>query len=114
MSISCTFNGVPDPSLSWLMDGNILTNGVDGVSIADTLNTSDLTVIDSGGEKGGSYICIANNTAGSSYNEFVIQCKYINAFLFSEMYTDCGKVYFGNCNFSAHTSFSVLTCFAQK
>ena len=35
-------------------------------------------------------------------------------FLFSEMYTDCGKVYFGNCNFSAHTSFSVLTFFAQK
>ena len=91
VSISCTFSGVPNPTLSWLMDGNILTKGVDGISIADTFNTSDLTVIDSGGEKGGSYICIANNTAGSSYNEFVIQCKHIYAFLFSEMYTDCGS-----------------------
>ena len=81
VSISCTFSGVPNPTLSWLMDGNILTNGVDGVSIAETFNTSDLTVIDSGGKKGGSYICIANNTAGSSYNEFVIQCKHINEFL---------------------------------
>ena len=80
VSLSCTFSGVPNPTLLWLMDGNTLTNGVDGVSIADTFNTSDLRVIDSGGEEGGSYICIANNTAGSGYNEFVIQCKHINAF----------------------------------
>ena len=58
------------------MDGDILINGVGGVSIADTFNASDLTVIDSGGKEGGSYICIANNTAGSSYNEFVIRCKH--------------------------------------
>ena len=94
VTISCTFSGVPKPILSWLMDGNILTNGVDGVSIADTFNTSDLTVIDSGGEKGGSYICIVNTTAGSTYSEFVIQCKHINAFLLTEVYSDDGKVYF--------------------
>ena len=81
ITISCAFSGGPNPTLSWLVDGSILTNGEDSVSIADTFNTSNLTVIDSGGEKGGSYICIANNTAGSSYNEFVFQCKHITEFL---------------------------------
>jgi len=76
VKLSCTFSGVPNPSLAWYKDTSILANGVDDVSIINGLNNSTLTVLDSTGEEGGYYNCIANNIAGSSSNNFHIQCKF--------------------------------------
>ena len=57
------------------MNGNILTNGEDGVTIADNVIVSQLTVTDSAGRQGGEYVCTANNIVGSSNVTIDIQCK---------------------------------------
>ena len=57
------------------MNGKMLTNGKDGVSIADNFIISQLTVTDSAGRQGGEYVCTANNIVGSSNVTFDIQCK---------------------------------------
>ena len=83
------------------MNGNILSNGVDGVSIANSYNTSDLTVIDSGGKQGGRYNCAATSIAGSSQNAFFVQCKHFvqcsSYYGYTQCYDDCGYA----CNFAA-------------
>ena len=78
VNLSCTSYGVPQPTLSWYKDGTALSNGVNGVTITNNLNSSDLSVIDVGGQQGGDYNCTASNVAGTSSIVFSVQCELLH------------------------------------
>ncbi len=72
--IVCIFNGVPQPMIFWVRDGMNLVNG-SGISISNSMNTSELTVIDNAGEQGGEYNCSVSNVIGSATLIFMVECK---------------------------------------
>ena len=74
--LSCVFTGVPLPTVTWYHNGSPHQHGRDGVTITTTNNSSELTVVRSGGQREGVYTCTATNTLGTSSLEFTVECEY--------------------------------------
>ncbi len=72
LTLSCVFNGVPTPSILWIYNNStslgsgVVTNG----------NMSELTVPPgSTEERGGEYMCMANNSLGNDLLAYHVQSE---------------------------------------
>ena len=74
--LMCEYYGIPFPTLSWLRNDILLTNGTNGTEIFFYGNISYLMVMDSFGKSGGNYLCNASNLVGDNNLNFTILCKF--------------------------------------
>ena len=78
----CSYVGVPVPTVVWLQDGVMLTNGVGGVVITGGApGDNEITLVISAVEptNRGMYTCRANNTLGMDEEQYsvIVQGTYI-------------------------------------
>ena len=65
--IQCMYGGIPAPTITWSFDRNMLSDGVDRVTIATSgTGTSTLTIAMITAEDSGMYTCTAANLLGTS------------------------------------------------
>ena len=72
--LSCSFDGLPTPTVQWLHNGTTLSNGDDGVNITSG-NISILQVSDLKRSSGGVYSCKGSNIIGFNRLEFRIDIQ---------------------------------------
>jgi len=77
VNLECEYFGIPNPTLSWKRNSNILTNGSNGTVIYLQGNVSLLIVMDRFGKSGGNFVCNASNIAGDIHLNFSILCKFL-------------------------------------
>ena len=63
--IQCTFEGVPTPTVVWLHNGSVLTDGSNDIAIATGNTSSTLTVTTLMANETGNYTCMVSNLLGS-------------------------------------------------
>ena len=64
VSITCVYDGNPDPVVSWFRGSVLLDDASDDVTITTTSTESTLTLSNIQPDDGGNYRCITNNTIG--------------------------------------------------
>ena len=64
VSITCVYDGNPDPVVSWFRGSVLLDDAFDDVTITTTSTNSTLTLSNIQPNDGGNYCCITNNTIG--------------------------------------------------
>lgn len=81
-SLTCTYDAVPPPTVTWFQNGNMLMNGVNGAIINPMPNTRESGLIRSGlnAGSGGTYTCRATNVVGiaNDSTQVVIQGRHIS------------------------------------
>ena len=73
--IQCAFEGLPIPTVIWLHDGTVLTDGSNGITIAtgDTASTLTITMVTA--DDSGSYTCMVSNLLGSDMETSLLQVQ---------------------------------------
>ena len=66
LTLSCNYNAVPPPDITWLHGGSPLDPSDPRVIITSTTSHSELMRDDLGRGEGGTYTCSATNVVGSS------------------------------------------------
>ena len=66
LTLSCTYNAVPPPTITWSHEGSPLDPNDPRITITSTTSRSDLSRDDLGRGEGGTYTCGATNVVGSS------------------------------------------------
>ena len=64
VSITCVYDGNPDPVVSWFQGSVLLDDASDDVTITTASTESTLTLSNIQPNDGGNYHCITNNTIG--------------------------------------------------
>ena len=64
VSITCVYDGNPDPVVNWFRGSVLLDDASDDVTITTTSTKSTLTLSNIQPNDGGNYHCITNNTIG--------------------------------------------------
>ena len=75
--IQCTFDGVPTPTVVWLHDGTMLTDGSNDITIATGDSSSTLTITTLTADDSGSYTCMVSNLLGTvtASSTLQVQCE---------------------------------------
>jgi len=73
--IQCIFEGLPIPTVSWSRDGNMLTDGSDGITIATDYSSSTLTITTLTADDAGSYTCMVSNPLGIGMASSALQVQ---------------------------------------
>ena len=66
LTLSCTYNAVPPPTITWSHEGSPLDPNDPRITITSTTSRSDLSRDELGQGEGGTYTCGATNVVGSS------------------------------------------------
>ena len=66
LTLSCDYDSVPPPTITWLHNGSPLSSTDPRVTITSTDSRSDLMRTNLGENEGGRYICSASNVVGSN------------------------------------------------
>lgn len=80
LDISCNATGKPNPDVTWIHDGQVLSSG----SKAAHLSFGAISKVDAG-----IYTCSANNSAGTTEKQLnlVVNCKYYSRVI--DVYLNC-------------------------
>ena len=74
--VSCTVAGIPQPTISWKFNNEILENsGNPEISVTPDGYTSRVEVMNAIEQFNGRYECIATNLAGNANQSFQIQLE---------------------------------------
>ena len=75
--IQCGFEGVPTPTVVWLHNGSMLTNGSGDITIATGNSSSTLTITTLAADDAGSYTCMVSNLLGNvaASSALTVQCE---------------------------------------
>ena len=75
--IQCGFEGVPTPTVVWLHNGSMLTNGSGDITIATSDSSSTLTITTLAADDAGSYTCMVSNLLGTATasSALTVQCE---------------------------------------
>lgn len=79
-TIQCTYEGIPAPSITWTLNGNMLSDGVDRVTITTSAGTSSSAIAMVTSDNAGTYTCTASNLLGTSMDssQLTVQGKALN------------------------------------
>ena len=88
VTFQCTATGIPTPSIIWLKGGIVLSSNSDPWIVIGSPNqqllssgvyqvTQTLTITNTADSDSGNYLCVGNNIAGSSTDQFelIVQSK---------------------------------------
>ena len=87
LTIMCTFEGIPSPSLKWLHNGLLLSSNNESITITKTVgqsgNTSMLQWMNTPKDAAGIFTCVANNYLGSGSKSINVPIKGVSFLLLS-------------------------------
>ena len=84
LTLTCSFEGIPHPSVEWIYNGLPLSSSNDSITIIDTSDlsegTSTLQWVNASPDTVGMFTCIATNNLGSAHRSInvVNRRKFIN------------------------------------
>ena len=79
ITISCEINGIPNPTITWLKDNQIVDSSKYTITSIGMSELSNLTLVNATLSDDGNYRCKGENTAGTIYTSeaaLVIHCKF--------------------------------------
>ena len=79
VTISCQIKGIPNPTITWLKDNQIVDSSKYTITSIGMSELSNLTLVNATLSDDGNYRCKGENTAGTIYTSeaaLVIHCKF--------------------------------------
>ena len=82
LHLFCLYDGVPEPSAVWLLNGSVIntTDPEAGITVTSNATYSDLTVENTTDADGGSYSCNVSNSVGSDQASISVDIVFSTSF----------------------------------